>query len=141
MQMQWPGGAWFMDGGEAVMTTGQVIRWWEVRRLFYNAVLLVIGVAAIMGMEWIMTKVIPLGEDAVEPMVLILGVLVYGSMANLLYTSGWLMELWGRKSDPILARRRGRWMFRAGLLFSCVLTSLPFWLAYVYWIVHRSRAR
>ena len=122
------------------MTTGQVIRWWELRRLLYNVVLLVVGVTAIMGMEWLMTKVIPLGEDAVEPMILVLGVFVYGLMANLLYTSGWLIELWGRKSDPKSARRRGQWMFRAGLVFSCLLTSLPFWLACLYWIMHRGRA-
>jgi len=28
--------------GAALMTTGQVIRWWELRRLLYNAVLLVV---------------------------------------------------------------------------------------------------
>ena len=56
------------------MTKGQVIRLWELRRLVYNAVLLVVGVAAIAGMEWLMTKVIPLGEDAIEPMLLFVGV-------------------------------------------------------------------
>ena len=73
-------------GGVAVLSTGQVIRWWELRRLLYNVVLLVVGVAAIAGMEWLMTKVIPLGEDAVEPMILVLGVVVYGVMVNLCYT-------------------------------------------------------
>jgi len=33
------------------MTTGQVMRWWELRRLLYNAIPLVVGVAAIAGME------------------------------------------------------------------------------------------
>ncbi len=122
------------------MTKGQVIRWWELRRLVYNAVLLVVGVAAIAGMEWLMTKVIPLGEDAIEPMLLFVGVVVYGVMANLCYTLGWIIELRSRKTDPLAARRRGQWMFRAGLLFSCVLTSLPFWFAGVYWITHRGHA-
>ena len=122
------------------MTTGQVIRWWELRRLVYNLILLAVGVSAIAGMEWLMTKVIPLGEDAVEPMILVLGVLVYGFLANVCYTLGWVVELWGRKTDPYAARRRGRWMFQAGLIFSCVLTSLPFWLASVYWMMHRGRA-
>ena len=124
--------------GAALMTTGQVIRWWELRRLLYNLILLVVGVAAIAGMEWLMTKVIPLGEDAVEPMILVLGVLVYGFFANVCYTLGWLIELWGRKTDPPAARQRAQWMFRAGLIFSCVLTGLPFWFACVYWITHRS---
>jgi len=121
----------------STLTTGQVIRWWELRRLLYNVVLLVVGVASIAGMEWLMTKVIPLGEDAVEPMILVLGVLLYGIMANLCYTLGWIIELSSRNADPFAARRRGQWMFRAGLLFSCVLTSTPFWLACVYWSMHR----
>jgi hypothetical protein len=119
------------------MTAAQVIGWWELRRLFYNASLLVIGVSAMAGMEWLMTKVIPPGEDAVEPMILVLGVLVYGFMANLCYTLGWVIELSGRKADPVKARRRGQWMFRAGLLCSCGLTSLPFWFACVYWATHQ----
>ncbi len=123
-----------------LVTTGQVIRRWEARRLVYNAVLLVVGVAAIAGMEWLMTKVIPLGEDAVEPMILVLGVLVYGVIANLCSTLGWVVELSSRKTDPVAARQRGQWMFRAGLLFSCVLTSLPFWFACVFWGLHRGHA-
>ena len=123
------------------MTAGQIIRWWELRRIFYNAVMLVIGLAAIAGMEWLMGRVIAKGEDAIEPMVLFLGVVVYAIMANLCYTLGWVIELWGRKIDPASARRRGERMFRAGLLFSCVLTSLPFWFACVYWTAHRGHVR
>ena len=122
-----------------VMTVGQIIRWWELRRLLYNAVLLVVGLAAIAGMEWLMGRAVPVGEDAVEPMALVLGVLVYGLMANLCYTLGWVIELWGRKTDPASARLRGQWMFQVGLLFSSVLTSLPFWFAGVFWIMHRGR--
>ena len=70
------------------MTTGQVIRWWELRRLLYNSLLLAVGVAAIAGMEWLMGQAVPMGEDAIEPMALVLGVVVYGIMANLCYTLG-----------------------------------------------------
>ena len=83
----------------AHMTTSQVIRWWELRRLLYNAVLLSVGMAAIAGMEWLMGRVIPLGEDAIEPMALVLGVVAYGIMANLCYTFGWVVELWSRRTD------------------------------------------
>jgi hypothetical protein len=124
---------------ERLLTRGEVVRWWELRRLVYNAVLLVIGVGTIAGYEWLMTKMIPLGEDAIEPMGLVVGAVVYGIMANLCYTLGWMVELRSRKTDPMAARRRGQWMFRAGLLFSCVLTSLPFWFACLMWGLHRVR--
>ena len=120
-----------------MMTTGQVIRWWELRRLFYNAVLFVIGVSSIMGMEWLMTKVIPLGEDAIEPMFLVFGVALYGLTANLCYTFGWVIELRSRKNNPEAARLLGRRMFRGGLVFSCILTTLPFWFACLYWATHK----
>jgi hypothetical protein len=119
------------------MTSGQVIRWWELRRLLYNAALLFIGLAAIGCMEWLMGQVVPAGEDAIEPMALVLGVVVYGIMANLCYTLGWVIELRRRRTDPVAARQRGQWMFRAGLLFSRVLTSLPFWFACLMWGLHR----
>jgi hypothetical protein len=51
--------------------------------LLYNAVVLAVGVAAIAGMEWLMGRVIPLGEDAIEPMALVLGVVVYGKQGPL----------------------------------------------------------
>ncbi len=121
------------------MSSAQVILWWELRRLVYNAVLFVVGVATLAGYEWLMTKLIPLGEDAIEPMGLVVGVVVYAAMANLCYTLGWVVELWSRKTDPVAARRRGQWMFRAGLLLSCVLTSLPFWFACLMWGLHRVR--
>jgi hypothetical protein len=121
------------------LSRGEVIRWWEVRRLAYNAVLLAVGLATIAGYEWLMSKLIPLGEDAIEPMGLVVLVVLYGAMANLCYTLGWIIELRGRKTDPVAARQRGRRMFRAGLLFSCVLTSLPFWFACVCWFAHRIR--
>jgi hypothetical protein len=124
---------------ERLLTRGEVVRWWELRRLVYNTVLLVIGVGTIAGYEWLMTKMIPLGEDAIEPMGLAVGAVVYGIMANLCYTLGRVAELRSRKTDPVAARQRGQCMFRAGLLFSCVLTSLPFWFACLMWGLHRAR--
>lgn len=121
------------------LTVGEVIRWWESHRLLYNAALLVVGVSAIAGMEWLMGQIMPMGEDAIEPMALVLGVVVYGIVANLCYTLGWVVELLGRKTDPVTARRRGQWMFRVGFLFSCFPTSLPFWFACAYWIAHKSQ--
>ena len=122
------------------LTTAQTIKWWELRRLLYNAVLLVIGMSAIAGMEWLMDKVLPLGEDAIEPMALFLGVATYGVLANLCYTLGWVVELWLARRDPDNARERGVQMFRAGMAFSCLLTSLPFWLACLYWAKHRGHS-
>jgi hypothetical protein len=120
------------------MTVGQMIVWWELRRILYNAVLLVIGVSSIAAMEIIMNDFIPRGEDAVEPLALVFGVVVYGFMANVCYTFGWITELLMRKGDPERARRTGRRLFKLGLAGSCVLTTFPLWIACLEWIAAKA---
>ena len=121
------------------MSNRQVIAWWETRRIYYNAALLFIGIAAIVGFEFVMDKAIPVGEDAIEPMALLVFVPLYALMANVCYTLGWIFELAGRNTDTVYARRRARWMYRRGMLFACLLTSLPFWYSYVFWIFFNER--
>jgi hypothetical protein len=123
------------------MTVGQVIFWWEIRRIPFNLALLVIGVASIAGMEVIMDRVVPVGEDAIEPLALVFGVLAYGVMANVCYTLGWIVELLMRKQeqDPLKARQQGWRFFKLGFAGSCVLTTLPFWLGCLQWLVSPHR--
>ncbi len=119
------------------MTVSEVIRWWEIRRILYNAVLFAIGILSILGMEWLMGKVIPIGNDAVEPFALALGVVIYGVIANLCYTAGWIVELAIRKGNEDRARTIAKKLFLVGLWFSGLLTSTPFWFGLVFFLVHR----
>jgi hypothetical protein len=122
---------------KVILSSWQVVFWWEWRRLLYNFLLLVIGIASLIGFEILTGKVIPPGEDAEEPMGLFLGVVAYGIMANFCYTTGWIVELATRNVSPTLARKRGEKMFRAGLIFSCILTTAPFWYACVFYLTSR----
>ena len=119
-----------------VITAGQVILWWELRRILFNAILLVIGLAAIIGCLWLIDMVNPDGDVGTP----LLGIVLYGFLANLFYTLGWIVELSGRQTDPASARLRGQRMFRAGMLFSCILTSLPFWFGIAFLVVNRAHA-
>ena len=120
------------------MSRWQVIRWWEIRRIPYNGLLFVIGLTSLLTMEWLMGKVIPVGEDAVEPFALAVGVVVYAIMANLCYTLGWIVELGNRNADEGHQRARAKRLFLAGLWFSSLLASLPFWFGLVFWLLHRN---
>lgn len=120
------------------MTNWDIIRWWEIRRIAYNAVLFVIGITSILAMEWLMGKVIPVGEDAVEPFVLASGVVGYAILANLCYTFGWIVELGTKSIDGASARARSHKLFVSGLWFSSLLTTLPFWFGLVFWLLHRN---
>ena len=118
-------------------TVRQVILWWELRRLFYNGLLLLVGAAGIAAMELVFQTSLPDGEDFVEPMALALGVVLYGFLANVFYTFGSLIELWTRRRDAVLARSQGEFLFKAGTLFSVALTSLPFFWACIAWVLRR----
>ncbi len=130
-----------MDDQQSILSAGQVIGWWEWRRLVFNALLLLIGFAALIGFEFLMEQSIPPGEDAEEPFALFFGVIAYAVMANICYTFGWIVELVQRQTDPLVARVRGRKMFRAGMIFSCILTTGPFWFGLLFYFLGSNRSR
>ena len=119
------------------MTDSQIIRWWELRRILYNLLLSMIGIAALWSMERFLNPALPVSDHAAQKLGLVLLSAGYVLGANLFYTLGWMTELEDRRSVPELARKRAVSNFWKGLLFSCGLTTLPFWFGYVYWLVRR----
>jgi hypothetical protein len=117
------------------MTTWQIIRWWELRRIPFNAVLLVVGVMSLLAMEWLRTKTVPFGLNPGE-LETGITVVVYAVMANLCYTLGWIVELAVRKSEVANGRRRARKLFAIGLCFSCLVTSVPLWFGLAFLFAH-----
>ena len=115
-------------------TAFKVICWWELRRLIYNLILLIVGVATISGVFAVAGPHIPPGKDVIEPMALFFFIPRFVLIANACYTLGWIVELASRWLDPVAARRRARWMYGLGVIFACVMTSLPFWFACAHWI-------
>jgi hypothetical protein len=130
-----------MEEQPSILSTWQVISWWEWRRLAFNGLLLLIGIAALIGFEILMEKAIAPGEDAEEPFGLFLSFVAYGVMANVCYTPGWLVELIQREKDPVLARERGKRNFRRGMWFSCILTTAPFWFALLFYVLSSTHSR
>jgi hypothetical protein len=113
---------------EAVpLSRSEVIKWWELRRIPYNLVLLVIGAVALYGAVWVLSGTRP--PLTLDAWPIAIPCFIYGFIANIFYTCGWVVELWGRATDAVAARRRAVLTFRAGFALSCVLTTLPFWVA------------
>ena len=100
-----------------------LLRWWESRRLLYNQVVGATGLFTLAALSLI-------GPEGGPPVgMMVQAALVYGVLANLCYSSGWVLELlarwaWGRQA-PYL----GPMLFRQGLSFSVGLTLLPVLLA------------
>ena len=120
------------------MTNWEVIRWWELRRLLYNVVLLAIGIVSLLGMEFFLRKT-PGGEDVIDPFALGLSAVFYGLAANVCYTAGWIMELLARKGNEVWARSAAKKHFVLGLWLSSLLTTAPLWFGLIFWFLHRGR--
>ena len=105
-------------------SAGSVIKWWESRRLLFNACvggagLLTLGVGTLL-----MGPGVPWGA-----------VLFFGVLANLGYSFGSVVDLFlrralGERADPI-----GPVLFRYGFVFSIGLTLLPIPLMLLGWIL------
>ena len=104
-------------------TPTEVIGWWESRRMAYNAAVGATGLFTLAAVH-IIVRLPPMsGSIPLEPTIFI--PIVYGILANVCYTMGWVAELWirntlGRGLDAV-----GPTMFRYGFAFSIGLTLLP----------------
>lgn len=108
------------------------ILWWEVRRIPFNFLVGMTGLIGIALVFWIGDARVPVGEDAIEPMLLFFGVPVYAVAANLCYTLGWASEVWGW-GDTVETVHRREGLFRLGLAFSIGVTALPFAVLLALW--------
>jgi len=96
----------------------EIIRWWESRRIFYNAVMLAAGcvtiILALLLNEIIFTDLI----NVIPP------ILIFALSANIFYTLGWIMEIICRKfiSDKTLLQKAGPVLFIGGIIISVLLT-------------------
>lgn len=110
-----------------------IIVWWEVRRIPYNLVVGVWGAICLLIFIWSVNAsghVAP-GEDAIEPLLLpFLPIAV-----NICYTTGWPVEIVLRRLRSDLNPKLGEFLFRAGLVFSLAVISLPAVVWSVIWLV------
>jgi hypothetical protein len=108
-------------------STADVIGWWETRRLPFNAAIGVTGLFTYAAVQLIFLlpprpMPIPLVPSAIIA-------LVYGVLANVCYTGGWMAELWLKKSLGRDTETAGPTLFRYGFAFSMGLTLFPIAMA------------
>jgi hypothetical protein len=109
-----------------------LLRWWESRRLTYN---LFVGGAGLLTLAVVgLVSLLP-PRPPLPPGFPWLGVVVYGTLANVCYSCGWLAEVAMRGLWREEAPYAGPALFRQGLSFAVGLTLLPIPLVVLSWVV------
>ena len=122
---------WFFSRDNQHPSAGQVIAWWELRRVPYNLIVGGFGLVSLLLFFLLVTlshRLAP-GEDAVEPLALFAAPIAI----NIAYTAGWVTELIARKI------MRESWfvgpaLLRTGMLFSLVVIALPTVIWFFIWL-------
>jgi hypothetical protein len=109
--------------------TWDVIAWWESRRIPYNLIVGAAGIASaiVMLLTGFVTEHI-VGEAIGvpgSPFFAMVAVIVYGIMANICFTGGWILELFSRRIWGTRAEAFGEIAFTWGTLCSVLLTLIP----------------
>jgi hypothetical protein len=115
--------------GESGTSRRDIIRWWEQRRLRYNLYVGLVGFVT----WWLVliagSAAVKPGVDFEEPLAMIFGPPFYGIMANICYTVGWIVDIAAYRGSP------RKVSFRAGFVFSLLLTALPGIWAVIAWLM------
>jgi hypothetical protein len=125
--------AWFFSRPPEPFSVGNIIGWWEIRRIPYNLIMYVSGIVSLIIFFIFINLAHELkpGEDAVEPLALIAALI----LLNICYTGGWIFELIlstfrNKNSSPI-----GPALLKLGLVFSIIIAFLPSASWFVIWIM------
>lgn len=111
------------------MPRGEIIKWWESRRIQYNFLVGSVGVVTWLLVMIAGSAAVKPGVDFEEPLAMIFGPIVYGILANAFYTSGWIIDVALYRGYP---RKE---MYKAELIFSMILTALPGIWAVIAWLI------
>jgi len=119
---------WPSEQGLAI-SRRDIIAWWEARRFRFNLYVGVIGVATWFLVLIAGSAAVKPGVDFEEPVAMFIGPFIYGFLANVCYTFGWVVDTASYHGTP---RTR---LYKAGIIFSVVLTALPGVWAVVAWLM------
>jgi hypothetical protein len=126
----------------------EIIEWWEKRRVFYNVVVVLVGVLSVFLMICCGVLAEPLVGEAIGipdgPIFIPFGAIIFWFFANVCYTGGWIAELLlSRFKADGYTNAFGVRAFRLGVKFSILVTLFPAvlsWAVFLFSLVTGRRA-
>lgn len=120
----------------SLTTRLEVVGWWEARRPAFNLMVGIVGLISCTVIGAVILGAFFLFDVDLFPEPLsILMIPVYGFLANVCYTGGWIAEIFVRTIRPQDSERLAIAAFKLGLQLSLILTAMPGALALVFGIV------
>lgn len=110
-------------------TRKAILFWWGSRLFDFNIAVGAVGITAWFLVMFAGSAAVKPGVDFEEPVAMIFGPLLYGIAANLCYCFGPLIDLTFFAGSPRV------WIFKAGLIFSLILTAIPGLWALTAWLI------
>ncbi len=98
-----------------------IAAWWEARRLGYNVIVGLVGLVSF-GWTHLMLALPPTRAGAEIP---VAGVIVFGVLANVFYTTGPIVEYAVERLSRGRVLPLGPMLYRMGLTFSVGLALMP----------------
>ncbi len=111
------------------------ILWWEVRRVPYNLAVGFLGLISLGVSSWVRSFFVDPGEEIFHPGLGLLGIVVYGVLANIFYTLGWATELLWSQNDTKATETVRPKVFRLFFIVSSLLTLSPAVLVPLVWLL------
>jgi hypothetical protein len=121
--LQWPS-----EQGSS-FSRRQIIAWWEDRRFRFNLYVGIVGLVTWPLVAIAGSAAVKPGVDFEEPIAMIIGPFVFGFLANVCYTFGWIVDTLSYRGMP---RTR---LYKAGVIFSVILTAPPGIWAVIAWVM------
>jgi hypothetical protein len=124
----------------------EIIEWWETRRVFYNVVVILVGVVSVVLMISCGAIAEPLVGEAIGipdgGFFIPFGAIVFWFFANVCYTGGWIAELLlSRFKADRNTNAVGILAFRLGVKFSILVTLFPAVLSWAVFLFSLATGR
>ena len=106
----------------------KIVQWWESRRLSYNVIVGMTGIATLVyvnGLELLLGHGMLIPRPGPDGPQQVMAILAYGIAANACYTMGWVIENLAERWLKRPVYGLGPALFRHGLVFSIGVTLIP----------------